>query len=509
MHALPIAPLRAVDRFLNGITMYRTVLYGLLVLAAAAVAMSFLGIITYDGWAVSLLLFLAVGTCFAVNAALARLMRVPANSESWLITALILFFLFSPILGPGDAVAIVLASLVAMGSKYVLAWRGKHVFNPAAFAAAVLGLAGWGYPVWWVGTPALLPFALVVGLPIVRKIRRFPLFLACVGSSIAVVILLGYQSGMDAWESTVQHLLSWPIVFFASVMVTEPLTMPPRRGQQMLYGGIVGALSSWPIVLGPVFFTPELVLLLGNLYAYAVSLRRRLKLVLREKRVVARDTYEYAFTVDPPLRFLPGQYLEWTLPHARADGRGNRRYFTIASSPTERDVLLGVKIGPERSSFKETLLAMEPGGVLWAGQLGGDFVLPRRRAEKLAFLAGGIGITPFRSMIKHLIDTGDRRDVVLFYGARSVEDLAYRDVLRDAERAFGLRVVYVLKDDVPGAATVRALDEASVRTHVPDYRERTFYISGPVAMVDAYKETLRAMGVHRTRIVTDYFPGFA
>ncbi len=319
-------------------------------------------------------------------------------------------------------------------------------------------------------------------------------------ASVAVVVILGLTNGMAVSASIRQHFLSWPIIFFASVMVTEPLTLPPRLYQQILYGTVIGALSSWPLALGPVYMTPELALLLGNLYAYATGLRRRLKLSLQEKKVIARETYEFVFDLDRPLIFLPGQYLEWTLPHPQADGRGNRRYFPIASSPTEKDIRLGVKIGENGSSFKRALREMRPGDVILAGQLGGDFVLPNDPKKPLVFVAGGIGITPFRSMIKYLIDKGERRDIVLFYGARTEGDAAYRDILQEAERVIGLKTVYLIGE---------RFEASSVSRHVSDYTQRKFYLSGPSSMVDSYRSLLRTMGVPRSHVVSDYFPGFA
>ena len=208
-------------------------------------------------------------------------------------------------------------------------------------------------------------------------------------------------------------------------------------------------------------------------------------------------------------------------PTSRLSGLGNRKgnvknanalgaitptaftFFTIASSPTEADVHLGVKFGRGMSSFKKALSAMQSGGKIYAGQLGGDFVLPRDAARKLVFIAGGIGITPFRSMVKDLADRGEKRDIVLLYANKDAEDIAYRPLLDDAARTLGLRTVYVM------AEKGERIDAAFVTACVPDFRDRTFFLSGPTGMVDAFKGMLRGMGVRRRNIVTDYFPGFA
>lgn len=497
-----------VDRFLNSTTMYRLVNYGLMLLAALSLIFAYTGLISYSGNGMLLSFFIATVTCYVSNLIFAKMWKAPVNAESSSITALILFFLFTPVMQMEDIWVLVAACLIAMLSKYLIAWQGKHAFNPAAFGAAAMSASGFGGAVWWVANPWLLPFTTVLGFLIARKIRRLPMFFVTVGASTVVGTALGISVGLPFIDALVQHFVSWPIIFFASVMVTEPLTTPAKRGSQIVYGALVGAVSSWPISIGNIYFTPELTLLLGNFFSYARSLRRRLFLTLKEKHTIARDTYEFVFDLSPPLVFEPGQYLEWTLAQAKTDSRGNRRYFTIASSPTEKEMRLGVKIMDKRSTFKNQLADMKPGDTMVAGSLAGDFALPVDTQKPLAFIAGGIGITPFRSMVKYLVDKNEHRDIVLFYSNRTQADIAYKNVF-DSAASIGLKTLYVLTD--PGAAQGNQpakIDKAQIETDVPDYKHRLWYLSGPSGMVDAYKALLTDMGVHRTSIRTDYFPGF-
>jgi ferredoxin-NADP reductase len=208
--------------------------------------------------------------------------------------------------------------------------------------------------------------------------------------------------------------------------------------------------------------------------------------------------------------FIAGQYLEWTLPEGKGmDAKGNRRYFTIASSPTERDIRLGVKLGTPLSAFKRELMALRPGDTISAAQLAGDFTLPHDASRKLAFIAGGIGITPFRSMIGAML-AGDRRDAMLLYSNRAAEDVAYYGFLEDARERIGLKTLYALTNDTRTFAGAHQglIDAELIKREIPDYRERTFYISGPRAMVVAFKKNLSDLGVSPLHIKTDYFPGF-
>src|SRR5690606_30753698 len=122
------------------------------------------------------------------------------------------------------------------------------------------------------------------------------------------------------------------------------------------------------------FNSPEFSLSIGNLFAYATSFKKKLTLILKEKKEIAKDTFEYVFHVPQTVAFKPGQYLEWTLPH-RADNRGIRRYFTIASSPTEPSLSIGVRMSEGGSSFKYNLFNLKDKPI-FATNLAGDFTLP-------------------------------------------------------------------------------------------------------------------------------------
>ncbi len=205
--------------------------------------------------------------------------------------------------------------------------------------------------------------------------------------------------------------------------------------------------------------------------------------------------------------------MEWSIPLRNADSRGNRRYFSLASSPTEPGLMIAARIPPRASRYKQEIMRMPRGAVLTACELGGDFVLPRNPRIPLAFIAGGIGITPFRSMIKFLLDTGQKRDIVLLYSNYAAEEIVFGDVLRDAECRMGLKVVHTLTDPArvsPGwCGRTGFIDADMIRQEVPDCRARRFMVSGSPGMVNAARTALRALGVPRHRVRTDYFPGYS
>ncbi len=190
--------------------------------------------------------------------------------------------------------------------------------------------------------------------------------------------------------------------------------------------------------------------------------------------------------------------MDWTLDDIKFNARGNRRTFTIASSPSQKEVHIGVRFYEASSVFKSKLLGLEKGDEIFGGRVGGDFLLPKDVNKKLVFVAGGIGITPFISMLSSLLAENSKRDITLFYFVNKADDIAYKDVLEKAQK-IGLTTI-------PMIGTAARLNEQLIQKHLPDFLERDFYLSGPPAMVRVYKKSLRKIKVRN--IHTDYFSGY-
>lgn len=500
------------DKFLNSITMYRLVLYGLGGLVVVAIILAGFGLLSFSPWSLIISLVLLLLTCYGANYMFAKLWRAPINIESADITALILFFLLMPPQSLQQGLVIAGAGVLAMASKYILAIKKKHLFNPAAMAVVIIGLFGSGLTIWWVATPFLLPLVTILGLAVVKKIRRWALFWSFMAVSLFMILFMSNGNLFMTGETIKQVLLSWPLLFFATIMLTEPATMPPTRNLQIWYGGLVGFLFFSQFHIGKLFSSPEVALVIANIFSYVVSPKQRLKLILEKSQKLTGDIYEFVFQSHEKLNFQPGQYLEWTLPAFFLDSRGNRRYFTIASSPTEENVRLGVRTFTHGSEFKKRLIALAPGSTLWASQLAGEFTLPVDKQKKLVFIAGGIGITPFRSMIKYLIDKAESRDIILLYTCLAPDHFVYQSIFAEAEKVIGLRVRYVITDEkqapVDWSGITGFLTTDIVRFEIPDYAERIFYLSGPNVMVENYSQLLQQLQVKPQSIQKDYFPGF-
>ncbi len=502
-----------IDDFLNKITMYRLVLYYLTGLFLIALLFSIFGILPYAPLALLYSLALLLVVCVLMNLVFARIFAVAANVESTYITAFILALIITPVAMSDihGGLFLVWAGVWAIASKYIFAIDRKHIFNPAAFAVALTAFTIGRSASWWIGgsTPMIF-FVILGGVLVVRKIRHVDLMIAFFATALLSVAIFA-RAGIDPIETIQKALVHSPIFFLAFVMLTEPLTTPPTRKLRILYAGLVGILYAPAVHFGGIYSTPELALLVGNVFSYCVSPKGKLLLRLKEINNIASGTEEYVFATPVIPHFTPGQYMEWTLGQKHVDSRGNRRYFTIASSPTENVIRLGVRMYPNASTFKSTLSTLKLGDTLIAGELAGDFAMPKDPNKKLVFIAGGIGVTPYRSMVKYLLDKNEKRTITLLYSNKTKEEITYKELFDEAVDKLGMKSVYTITDSVPSVWKGRAgfINRSMIEEEVPDFKERIFYISGPQAMVAAFKNILEEMGLSSAQIKTDFFPGFA
>jgi glycine betaine catabolism B len=502
------------DRVSGLITMYRLVLYTLLAIALLALVLSVFGQLGPGPVELLVSAALAVGVALGAGWLFAKLFRTKAHVESSIITGLLLFFLFPPTLDPLTLIGLGLAALIASASKYLLAVRGRHMFNPAAIGSVVvaaLGLIvpGLGFATWWVATAYLLPLVAVGAFLILYRTRRLGLGGLFVLVAAAIIVVRMISFGSAPLDAVVTAFTSYPIIFLAGFMLSEPLTLPPRRWQLLTLAAIVGLFFSIPFNIGQFYSSPELALVVGNLFAFAFGQRRGIRLTLLEKRRLTPTTWEFHFQPSRPIRFTPGQYMELTVHHSKSDTRGMRRVFSISSAPTaDGPITFAIKLADTSSSFKKAFLALEIGSEVRGNLTAGDFSLPKNPSTPVLLVAGGIGITPFASQLAHATSHGHTRDVVVAYAVSDPAEIAYADLLTKS----GVRVVLLsptppatLPENwkyVGGGRITREL----LLDNVPDVASRRAFVSGPPALVNDVRGTLRSLG--SKRVTTDYFSGY-
>jgi glycine betaine catabolism B len=224
-----------------------------------------------------------------------------------------------------------------------------------------------------------------------------------------------------------------------------------------------------------------------------------MKFTLSATKQEANDTFSFIFAPEQPLQWKAGQLLRYVLDHPNPDDRGVERFFSIASAPHEEHVMLTTRFASKSSSFKKALKNLRRGDAVEAHDLEGDFVVDHRK-KTFVFIAGGIGITPFRAILLDLEHNKKPLNVQLLYANRD-NDFPYRKELEALRRRHPeFRIDYVVSPN--------RIDEKSIPQLVPDIQKPMFYVSGPEPMVESMDKTLKKIGVSKKRIKNDFFPGY-
>jgi len=237
-----------------------------------------------------------------------------------------------------------------------------------------------------------------------------------------------------------------------------------------------------------------------------------LRIKLKARRIETNDVMSFIFDLGgQPLKYMPGQFLHYELDTlAFPDERGNSRHLTISSSPTEEGIVMfTTKI--RGSGFKETLRQAPIGFGLTCESPEGEFVLREGEANKRhVFIAGGIGVTPYRSILRYSADMHEPLNALLLNFNRSSADIVFRLELEDIARQMpAFSFVNVLTEPEEGWKGPRGkLDEEALREWTPDPGGALFWVSGPPGMVAGCRELLGQIGVDSKNIRTERFMGY-
>ena len=227
---------------------------------------------------------------------------------------------------------------------------------------------------------------------------------------------------------------------------------------------------------------------------------------------VAEGTMAFHFERPAGFDFKPGQSADLTLlDPPETDLEGNVRTFSIASAPFEDQLRFATRM--RETAFKRSLKKMPLGTVVKMDSATGDFTLHKNSAKPAVFLAGGIGITPFSSIVRQADHDRAPHKLYLFYSNRRPEDAPFMEVMQNLEKTNPKFSFVATMTDTPrskktwNGETAR-INREMLSKYLNDLRGPIYYIAGPPAMVSRMREMLVASDVDEDDIRTDEFAGY-
>jgi ferredoxin-NADP reductase len=233
---------------------------------------------------------------------------------------------------------------------------------------------------------------------------------------------------------------------------------------------------------------------------------------LKSSETVAEGTMAFHFAKPADFKFKPGQSMNVSVVDPpETDAKGNARTFSIVSAPHESELVIATRM--RDTAFKRVLKGMAAGGRVGLRGPAGLFTLDPADSRPAAFLAGGIGVTPFVSVLREAAHSGLARDLWLFYSNRRPEDAAFLDELmvlpkRNPKIRFVGTMVEMDKSSRSWSGERGFLDRAMLERHLKSLAGNVYYVAGPPGLVDAMQKMLTGAGVPEDAIHTDEFIGY-
>lgn len=239
-----------------------------------------------------------------------------------------------------------------------------------------------------------------------------------------------------------------------------------------------------------------------------------MKIKLVEKKEEASGTKSFFWEPEMEVKWIAGQYYYFTLPDMKyPDERGNTRHFTISSSPTEGKLIRITTRIRQESGYKKTLDELPIGAVADGEGPNGTFTLDENSKSSNIFIAGGIGITPFRSMIKNELDKNLQIPIHVIYSNSTPEEITFKDELTGwlKEHPFlkiDMTISHPEESKEKWEGLTGRVDETMIKKLVYDTENPTWWVAGPPAMIDAMEEVLKKIGIPQEKIKSEKFTGY-
>lgn len=233
---------------------------------------------------------------------------------------------------------------------------------------------------------------------------------------------------------------------------------------------------------------------------------------LASRQLVAERTVAFRFEKPRGWKFQAGQFLDMTLlDPSETDAAGNTRTFSIAIAPHEDTLMIATRL--RDTAFKRELMKMDLGAAVSISGPSGDLVLDNFVDRPVVLLAGGIGITPFRSMVVQAASEKLSRSIFLLYSNRRPEDAPFLVELQALERVnpnykFIATMTRMQRSHRSWPGEVGIIDREMLASHLKGADSPIFYIAGPPGLVQGLHKMLRGIGVADRDIRAEEFAGY-
>lgn len=236
-----------------------------------------------------------------------------------------------------------------------------------------------------------------------------------------------------------------------------------------------------------------------------------MKLKLNSIKKEANNIYSFLFEPSQKINYLPGQYIYLTIPWLKNDYRGFTRHFTLSSSPTEKYIQVTTRVR-ENSEFKIQLTKLKKGDEIEANGPTGTFILDEKEPGNHFLIAGGIGVTPFRSAIKYCVDKSILNlNIHLLYSVKDLDEGAFIEELNKySQNNENIKIDITLTQNYPGDwnGFKGRIDEKMINKLVKDREINKYWLCGPPNMISAMEEILIGMNIKSDKIISEKFTGY-
>jgi len=234
-----------------------------------------------------------------------------------------------------------------------------------------------------------------------------------------------------------------------------------------------------------------------------------MKALLKNRQIIAQDTLMATFQLEKPVNFLPGQFALISLISAPyKDAKGPERYFSIVNPPAKNNEI-SIATRLRDTAFKKSLAQMPIDAPIEVKMIGGSFTFPENEERPIIFITGGIGITPFMSMLRHANENNLPNRITLFYFNRNQQSAVFIEELKQLkEENENFNLILIMTEDNNWQGEKEIVSPELIKKYLSEFVNNVYMIAGPPQMVQEVVGVLTDMGIVSENIITENFAGY-